>query len=374
MPALLFPAALAALLAIGIPLLVHLARRSEAKPTDFAALQWLREKPRPKSRLRFDEWPLLVLRLLLIAGLAVWLARPVLFGSADTTPVVAAVPGVDGGPPAPGVRNLWLAPGFPPHDEPQASCLGPGAGCPHLFSLIRQLDAELAPGVPLTLIVPEILANLDAERPRLSRAVNWRIVPGTMPAAATPAAPLRFILPAGATPGVRYLRAAANALQSPAGQPAQPPAQPIVVHLAPGPLPAALRTAIRNGAIVVAAHDVEAGSAALPALPVWHDADGLPVATMQRIGRGRLYQFTRPLTPATMPVLLDPDFPRQLAAMLAPPPAPTRARARDVAPGVGAAPWPVSAHDLQPWLAFIIAALFAAERWLATSRRRAVSP
>jgi hypothetical protein len=370
MPALLFPAALAALLALVIPLIVHLARRNEARPTDFAALEWLREKPRPKSRLRFDEWPLLALRLLLIAGIVIWLARPVLPGSTDVTPVVAAVPGVDAGAPAKGVRNIWLAPGFPSYDQPQTSCLPAPpavASCPALASLIRQLDADLAPGVRVTLIVPEILSGLDAERPRLSRPVTWKIVPGAMPALATSPASISFTLPAGPDAALRYLRAAAVALKAPA----TPATTPIVVHLAAGPLPDALRAAIANGATVLAGHRVTAPESINP---VWHDADGLPLATMQRIGRGRLYRFTRPLTPAAMPILLDPDFPRQLAAMLAPPPAPTRAMARDMSPTTGAAPWPVPARDMQPWLAFVIAALFLAERWLATRRSRAVAP
>ena len=38
----LLPAAFAALAALFIPLLIHLARRSEQRPTDFAALRWLR--------------------------------------------------------------------------------------------------------------------------------------------------------------------------------------------------------------------------------------------------------------------------------------------------------------------------------------------
>jgi len=364
MVALLFPAALAALLALAVPLLIHLARRSEARPTDFAALEWLREKPRPKSRLRFDDLLLLALRLLLITGLALWLARPVLTESADRTPVVTAVPGVDAGPPAAPKRNIWLAPGFPPGDEPQPSCLA--QACPPLFSLIRQLDAELPPDVPLTLIVPERLAGLDAERPRLSRAVTWKIVPGAMPASAAPPLRLHFILPAGSDPGLRYLRAAASALQSPGT-----PTQTIIVHIAAGPLPAHLRAAVTEGATVLAAPGVTAAGVATP---IWHDTDGQPLATMQRIGRGYLYRFTRRLDPAAMPILLDPDFPRQLAAMLAPPPPPGRAMARDVAPITGAPPWPVPARDLQPWLALAIAALFAAERWLATRRRRAVSP
>lgn len=363
MPALLLPVALASLLALGIPLLVHLARRSEARPTDFAALEWLREKPRPKSRLRFDEWPLLALRLLLIAGIALWLAHPVLPDGADRAPVVAVVPGVDAGPPAEGVRAIWLAAGFPARDKPQASCVA--VACPALSSLIRQLDAELAPGVPLTLVVPEILAGLDAERLRLSRPVTWKVVPGAMPAAVTPLTTLRFTLPAGTDPALRYLRAAAAALE------AKGPATPIIVHLAPGPLPDTMLAAITGGATVLAAHDVTASGTATP---VWRDADGLPLATLQRIGRGRLYRFTRPLAPAAMPVLLDPDFPRQLAAMLAPSQPPTRAMARDMAPTIGVAAWPVAARDLRPWLAFALAALFLAERFFATRRSRAVSP
>jgi len=83
--ALLLPMALAALAALALPLLIHLARRSEQRPTVFAALRWLREKPRPRSRLRFDEWPLLLLRLLLLAALALLLAKPVLYGAQPRT-------------------------------------------------------------------------------------------------------------------------------------------------------------------------------------------------------------------------------------------------------------------------------------------------
>ena len=93
--AFLLPAAFAALAALLLPLLIHLARRSEQRPTDFAALRWLRAKPKPRRRIRFDEWPLLVARLLLLAALVLLLARPVLFGSAGDAPWVAVVPGVD---------------------------------------------------------------------------------------------------------------------------------------------------------------------------------------------------------------------------------------------------------------------------------------
>ena len=47
--ALLLPAGLAALAALLLPLLLHLARRHEQTPTDFAALRWLRQKPKPRT-------------------------------------------------------------------------------------------------------------------------------------------------------------------------------------------------------------------------------------------------------------------------------------------------------------------------------------
>ena len=91
----LFPAGLAALATLLLPLLIHLARRDEQQRLDFAALRWLSAKPRPRRRIRFDEWPLLLVRLLLLALLAVLLARPALHGIEDNTPRVAIAPGVD---------------------------------------------------------------------------------------------------------------------------------------------------------------------------------------------------------------------------------------------------------------------------------------
>ena len=75
-PLLLAPLGLAALAALIGPLLIHLRRRTEEVPVDFAALRWLDPRPRPRQRLQFDEWPLLALRLLLVALLALLLARP----------------------------------------------------------------------------------------------------------------------------------------------------------------------------------------------------------------------------------------------------------------------------------------------------------
>lgn len=382
--ALLIPAGLAALAALLLPALIHLARRDEEKRTDFAALRWLRQKPKPRQRLRIDEWPLLLLRLLLIALLALWLARPVLHGEDDGAPWIMAVPGVAAAQARAAATDdaevRWLAHGFPAIDA------APPTGPVPIASLLRQLDAELPQGAPLTLLVPERLSGADGERPRLSRPVTWRVVPGAMPmprhaSAAAPSLVVRYAPDRAA--GLRYLRAAAIAWQRP-GRPvafsaasvdaALPADNSVLVWLVPGPLPAPVDSWIRRGgtALVDAATEVPASDARFAA---WHDELGAPLAEEMPFGGGRLIRLARPLTPAAMPQLLEPDLPQQLRELLAPrAPDPSSVRAADFAPITGGRAYPQAARELQPWLALLIAALLAVERWFATRRSRRVAP
>ncbi len=385
-PALLLPAALTALAALVVPLLIHLARRSEQRPTDFAALRWLRQKPKPRHRLRFDEWPLLWLRLLLLVLLALWLARPVLFDSADETPWVAVVPGVEIGQVQASVsgskaRLHWLAPGSPGLDKPPPTDALPFA------SLLRQLDAELPAKVALTVVVPEQLQGADALRPQLSRAVRWKVVPGAMPVQK----PGSFLAPVltvrhaqDRADAVRYLRAAAVAWQpTTAATPnfsAAPLAQPlpadarILVWLAPGPLPTAINDWIAKGGTALLDAQAEFTFPAVSTVH-WRDAVGVPLVEGATLGEGRVLRFTRPFTAAAMPQLLEPDFSRQLRALLqAPAPAPARVMAWDYTPVPGAQTYAQPPRDLRPWLALLIALLVVAERWMATRRSRGVSP
>lgn len=389
---LLAPAALAALAALLLPLLIHLARRSEQRPTDFAALRWLRQKPRPRHRLRFDEWPLLLLRLLLLALLALWLARPMLGGSGGAAPWVAVVPGVDIEAARatindPAARLHWLSPGSPALEQPAPS------GPQPIASLLRQLDAELPPGVVLTVVVPEVLHGVDAERPRLSRAIEWRVLPGAMPApeVTPPVTAPRFAVrhASDREDAVRYLRAAASAWQAgpnPSAEAAAPhfsagpTSQPLdadtrwLAWLAPGALQPAIDAWVKDGGIIL----VDAETTLAPGQPrvvVWHDALGSPLVEAIRHGKGRVLRLTRPLAPATMPQLLEPEFPRQLRALFENPAlAPTRVSARDYSPLAGGDSYPQAPRDLQPWLAMLIVLLLLLERWLATRRRRGVAP
>ncbi len=387
-PGLLVPIALTALAALIVPLAIHIARRTEDRPTDFAALRWLRQKPRPKSRLRFDERLLLAIRLLLLTLVALWLARPVLFGVADTAPYVAVAPGADlaraaqveGRAVADSPRAHWLAPGFPALDQPAPTA--PVA----VASLIRQLDADLPADTPLVIVVPQVLEGADAERPRLSRRIDWRIVPGAAPAAkaapqALPGVSIRH--DAAHAGGLKYLRAAVAAWQ-PVGQEADldlagldaalPPANRTLIWLGAGTLPAVLIDWIKDGGTAMVASD-----AVVPAdsdrVGVWADALGLPLVEATSLGAGRLLRFTRSLTPAQMPELLEADFPTRLKTVLVPAAsAPRRVAAVDYSPGLGAhhvAPAPL---DLRPWLAVLIGLVLLGERWLATLRRRGIAP
>ena len=386
-PVLLLPAGLAALAALALPLLIHLARRTEQRTTDFAALRWLRQKSKPRRLPRLDERLLLAARLLLLALLALWLARPAVLGAADRTPWFAVAPGVDPAearPAAPrGVQARWLAPGFP--DLRTSPAPAPGASV-SFASLLRQLDAELPSGARLTVLVPQRLQGADAERPRLSRRVDWRVASGSSPPAAPappPAAPrLQVRYATAGDPGLRYVRAAAQAWTLP-GAPADlaeaatsqaPTSGGDLVWLAPGPLPASVADWVERGGTALVAAETPVDRPPSTTV-VWRDALGRPLVEAAPLGRGRLLRFTRSLTPAAMPQLLEPDFPDRLRALLVPtPPAPARVLAQDYAPLPGGASYPQPARDLRPWLTLLIGAVLLGERWLATRRTRAVAP
>jgi hypothetical protein len=376
-PLLLFPAALGALITLAIPLAIHLARRSDLRRVDFAALRWLSARPRPRSRLRFDEWVLLAMRLLLLTLIALWLARPAIDAATDTMPWVGVVPGATAAALPTGAHGVWLAPGFPPLDRPAPD--GPVA----VPSLLRQLDAELPRGVRLTVVVPPEL-NGDAERPRLSRTIDWRTVAGVTPSRPSPPLPPAGLIvryAAGREPAVRYFSAAATAWRAPdhaADIDVGPTSQPLpggprpVVWLAPGPVPPAAVDWVRHGGTILV--DAAAGTEIATDTVAWADAVGKPLMMSGPLGRGRVLRWQRRVNPEAMPELLDPDFAARLAALLTRPRSePARVAARDFVPTAGGPTYPPPARDLQPWLALLIAAVFLVERILASGRRARVT-
>ncbi|HYG07457.1 MAG TPA: BatA domain-containing protein [Stenotrophomonas sp.] len=380
---LLFPLGLAALAAWLLPLLIHLARRQESRLTEFAALRWLRAQPRPRQRIRVDEWPLLLLRLLLLALLALLLAGLAWRDEDARRLRVLVAPGID----AAALRALalpadaqtrWLAPGFPAFDSPMPTATQPVA------SLLREFDASLPAQAPLRVIVPADVGAMDAARPLLSRAVDWQVLPGHSPAvAAAPAAPLRLALIAidPADPALRILRALHAAWQTtpttsalpalPANAPGAPPPAvgTIAVWWRGGAVPDAWLAWVRQGGELLVAPRTPLPAGAV-AQAHWRDANGDHLLDAVTHGNGTLWRLPQGLDPAAFPRVLDAGFARDLATHLRPLPPPTRAVASDFAPLQQARTWPAAAARLLPWLPLLIALLFALERWLATSPRR----
>jgi hypothetical protein len=363
-PLLLAPLGLATLAALALPLLVHIRRWTEEEPLDFAALRWLEALPRPKRRLRFDEWVLLALRLLLVTLAALLLARPAVLGWEDARARVLVLPGVDAA-----AARAAAGP------EVELHPIEPGAP---VSSVIRQFDAELPPGAPLTILVPEVLAGVDAAPLRLTRKVNWRIIEAATdsrppPEPAPPALAVRH--PAGDAVAVRYFRAAAAAwsdrprFEAAAGD-GLPPQGTVLVWLNPGPVPQAVTDWVSAGGTALLARTAEL---AMPAasVTVWADEGGGALVEGGPLEAGRVLRFTRPLVPAAMPDLLGARFAESLRDLVSPPaPSPARVSAAAFVPDAGIAPYPLPPRELSSWLAVLIAFAFLAERWLATRRRR----
>jgi hypothetical protein len=383
--ALLAPLGLVALAALALPLLIHLVRRIELRTTEFAALRWISERIRPRRRLRFERPWLLLLRLALLALFALLLARPVIDEPALVTrALVVVAPGSDlsAARAAVSIANAdwrWLAPGFPSIETPAPLTPVPVA------SVLREADAGLPADAALAVVVPEELAGLDGERPILSHAIEWHVVPGRMAADAAPSSRTTIDLAvryaSAAEPVLKYLRAAAAALDAQGSTRVALNVEPQDVAL-----PDTARALVWLGSDLTPAIRswIEAGGTAIvdrasraSGVPVWRDADGGVLARAEPLGRGRLVALTNAFTPQTLPALLDADFPQHLLDLVqGTPPAPTRAPAETMHPAQGVAMRGSSAliaspKPLDAWLALLIAALILIERIVATRREAA---
>ena len=376
-----FPAALVALAALLVPIAIHLSRRTHERVTPFAALRWLEVRLPPRSRIRLTEWLLLLLRLLLVATLVLLLARPFVtpWPWAGSSRVLVH-PALDAGaaraafPDAPPEADWhWLAPGFP------ALVAVPAGTGVATASLLREADAALPANVALAVVVPEIVDGLDGERVALGRRVDWRIAPATpQAAAATPARePLRLAVrhDADSASAVRYVQAAV------AGWNARTPGGfSVDVATTDAPIPGDVRWLAwlagepppdeprwRSAGSVVLTHGDAApeGSTA-----TWRAADGAVLAWSAEAGEGRRVHLTGRMSPDTMPLLLDPDFPDRLHALFEgpdrPPARASAVAARPVLADTLPAPLP---RPLDAPLIAMVVALFALERLLATGAR-----
>lgn len=375
---LLLPLGLGALAALLIPLLLHLHRRQEQQATLFAALRWIRGPAKPRRRIQLEQWPLLLLRALLLVLLALLLAQPLWRGAAtrDGDWVVVA-PGVDAATARaqlalPQAQWRWLLPGFPALDSGAHGA----AEAQSSASLLRELDSELAATARLHVIVPGTLQGLDGGDIALSRAVDWQVIaqaPASLSAAPTPH--LRVSLRGADAPARMYLQAAIKAwnqieperfqLAEEAPGAALDQNTALVFWLAGEPTPALLRWVEAGGTALLDAPQLA------PAEVVARAADAAPLLQAQQRGGGRLLSFTAALDPTQLPLLLDATFPQTLRSALLPPRlVPDWASAAAMQPREGAAPSTPAAQPLAPTLILLAALAFLAERALSLYYRR----
>lgn len=387
---LLLPTALLALAALLLPLLVHLVRQTEQTRIAFAAMRWLVARAQPRRRPRFNEWLLLLVRLLLLALLALWLAQPVLLERSDERPWLVVHPSIDPArlPPtaSPDEQRHWLAPGFPPLEQP-----APPTDA-SIGSLLRELDASLAPKAPLRVVVPERFDATDAQRPLLERAVTWIPSEGTSSFKASVARPPRLHV-AVASDGahraaLRYLRAAATAW---AGAPqttspidelhvtatgnAPATATTHLLWLSNTVVPALHRRWVRGGGVALLAYDSPTDLDWKDAEIAWRSNDGRPLALRRPDGKGAWIRMLVPFDTQSLPDLLEPDFPEALRTLLSSAPVAARTWATSYSPILGEhATFARTPEPLGPLLALLVALLFGVERWLATAARGVVAP
>src|SRR5262249_53291965 len=77
-----------------IPILIHLLHRQKVTPIAWGAMQFLLETPlKVRRRRRIDNWLLMLLRMAILALLALLLARPIITDArlVSSTPVDVAI-------------------------------------------------------------------------------------------------------------------------------------------------------------------------------------------------------------------------------------------------------------------------------------------
>ncbi len=185
--------------------------------------------------------------------------------------------------------------------------------------------------------------------------------------------------PADREAAARYLRAAVAAWNTPLSDDAAAPEKTTLdlaesneapsnnrawlVWLHPGALPETVLAWVRGGGVVLVEGNSSGASSAPP-------KPGAPPHA-ERLGTGRVLQLAGELTPQDLPELLEPDFPTQLLGWFeGPQTAPSLAPTLAQAPITDLSDWPEQPRSLQPWLIWLLLALFGLERWLASAPRR----
>ncbi|RZK62982.1 MAG: hypothetical protein EOO59_01050 [Hymenobacter sp.] len=198
------PSALLALLGLLVPLAIHLWNRRPGREVAVGSLRWLAAGANRRLRnLRLEQLGLLLLRALLLAGLAVavagpawWQPRPAGRGQVLVSPALAGTGALATWRPAldslrrRGYALRWLSRGLPlvaatawradslgpPSPGAFASLASPTPDTAAYYDRIWQA-ADTFPGQPLRVLTPTRLAGQPGTQRRLPPGLTWQTLP-----------------------------------------------------------------------------------------------------------------------------------------------------------------------------------------------------
>ncbi len=176
------PTGLIALIALTIPIAIHLWSRKKTKRVQVGSVRFLTSSVTPRARkLRLTDLPLLLLRLAIVTLLAFLVARPYArFDSGNSTPTrwLLVEPGIvvdsatdrklDSLEQA-GFERRQLAAGFPL----SFASATPEPAAPNLWSLLREADALIPDGSQIVVASSGRASLFVGKRPTLSSRVYW---------------------------------------------------------------------------------------------------------------------------------------------------------------------------------------------------------
>lgn len=191
----LAPSGLLALLGVAVPVAIHLWNRRPGRTVQVGSIRWLDAAANRRLRnLKLEQVALLLLRLLVVAVLALALANPVwrqpppprrgqVFISPDllaSESLTAVRPAIDS------LRRRGfvlrqLAPHFPRVSDTvwQQLAATPAARAAASYSFWPRVQqaADSFPGQPLYVYTSAVLRHFQGQRPTLPAAVRWQTVP-----------------------------------------------------------------------------------------------------------------------------------------------------------------------------------------------------
>lgn len=191
------PFALFSLVALTIPLVIHLLHRHPGKRLKVGSIKFLQESQRDRFKsFRLHEVPLLLLRAALVAILAMLLAQPFWVSSDEAFRHKGAEWALLSPEALAHAQNSLLrheidslknagyelrlfAPGFPlltSYSAPQKS-----NEIEDYWSLLRELDAILPDSSRIVIFAPNSTKHFRGERPALRASVIWRVIPNSEP-------------------------------------------------------------------------------------------------------------------------------------------------------------------------------------------------